>query len=282
MSSLTNNEKLILEKFLEMSSGYVLDFTNRSFQDFIKTAVDRDIYDDKYDRHSGSKANRLRAFWDIENDPTVGKLLIELIEYARTKKILADEDISDQEEELFKKVKNKAKKMTGEDVDEELETEKDLQDIELTKLMIDSLNLTPDVKKIVTERIGEIKKCVENNIPLAAIFLCGSTLEGLLLEVAKRGRKKFLVAQTAPKDSKSGKVLPVEKWKLNDLINTAYKIGILKEDVKRHTHTVRHFRNYIHPNQQSKEKFFPSKDTAAITWKVLKAAINQIAKSYET
>ena len=64
-----------------MGSGYVLAFTNRSFQEFIADSVGRDIYDSKYAYAGGSKANRLRALWKIEPNSVVGKLLKDLFTY---------------------------------------------------------------------------------------------------------------------------------------------------------------------------------------------------------
>ena len=83
MSDLTAIEKMALEKLFGMSSGYVLDFTNRTFQEFIADSVNRDIFADLYDYDSGSKANRLRAFWKQEPNDVVGKLLLDLIAYLR-------------------------------------------------------------------------------------------------------------------------------------------------------------------------------------------------------
>jgi hypothetical protein len=78
-----------------MASGYVLDFSDRTFSDFMHDAVEVDIYDSKYKYKSGSKANRLRAFWTQESDDLVSKVLEDLIELAEddsssdTKQILA-------------------------------------------------------------------------------------------------------------------------------------------------------------------------------------------------
>ena len=72
MSDLTSMEKLKLEKLLDMRSGYVLDFSNRTFQEFILDNSGLDIYDTKYEHASGSKANRLRAFWRKESNYVVG------------------------------------------------------------------------------------------------------------------------------------------------------------------------------------------------------------------
>jgi hypothetical protein len=83
MSSLSYREKQRFEKLLGMSSGYVSDFSNRTFEEFVWDSVRKEIYDDAYKYSSGSKANRLRAFWDKEPDHVVAKLLGDLVDYAR-------------------------------------------------------------------------------------------------------------------------------------------------------------------------------------------------------
>ncbi|SRR5579884_26308 len=81
MSDLTHIEKRSLERLLGMNSGYVLDFTNRTFEEFICDSVGISIFA-KYDYGSGSKANRLRAFWNVEPNLVVGKVLEDLVTYA--------------------------------------------------------------------------------------------------------------------------------------------------------------------------------------------------------
>lgn len=65
-----------------MESGFVLDFSNRSFADFVHDSVQIHIYTDPYQYRNGSKADRLRALWQLEPPQVVGKLLFDLIEYA--------------------------------------------------------------------------------------------------------------------------------------------------------------------------------------------------------
>lgn len=64
-----------------MATGYVLDFTNRTFEEFIRESTRRNIWDARYEYGSGSKANRLRAFWTKEENELVGKLLNALLDY---------------------------------------------------------------------------------------------------------------------------------------------------------------------------------------------------------
>lgn len=89
MSVLTFLEKYKLEKLLSMGGGYVLDFSNRTFQEFVGDVVGKNIYSNQYDYASGSKANRLRAFWKVEPNHTVGRLMTDMIDYAET---LADDE----------------------------------------------------------------------------------------------------------------------------------------------------------------------------------------------
>jgi hypothetical protein len=84
VSDLTPTEKRKLERVLGMRSGYVLDFSNPTFADFVVDHTGRDIYDQKYNTgFSGSKANRLRCFWDQEDNHTVAKLVEALLAEVR-------------------------------------------------------------------------------------------------------------------------------------------------------------------------------------------------------
>lgn len=82
MSSLNIADRNSLEKFLGMSGGYVLNFSDRTFGEFVSEAVGRDIHDERYASEGTSKAKRLRAFWKLESDSLIGKLLLALIDYA--------------------------------------------------------------------------------------------------------------------------------------------------------------------------------------------------------
>jgi hypothetical protein len=84
MSSLTALEKRTFERLFNMGSGYVLGFSNRTMEDFFLDTVGIEIYDEKYNIASGSKANRLRAFWTKEPDHLVARLLSAMIELCET------------------------------------------------------------------------------------------------------------------------------------------------------------------------------------------------------
>jgi Abortive infection C-terminus len=81
MCDLTNIEKRKLEKLLEMGGGYVLDFSNRTLDQFFEDSIGRSLYDARYSHGSGSKANQMRGFWMVEANHTVGKLMGDMLEH---------------------------------------------------------------------------------------------------------------------------------------------------------------------------------------------------------
>lgn len=79
MSDLSNIEKRKLERDLGMGSGYILNFSNRTFAEFMEEIANVDIYSERYDYGSGSKANRMRAFWEQESNYAVAQVLEALL-----------------------------------------------------------------------------------------------------------------------------------------------------------------------------------------------------------
>ena len=267
MSSLKMHEKAVFEALFNRS-GYVLDFTDRTFAEFFREHG-INIEADRYHKNGRSKMKRLRAFWEIEPDNTVGQALCGLLEYACNIQDIAPND-KKKADKIICRLRGIKQKNGNE---KEAFLRQEFKDIS-----IHNLNLNHTITEAIELRIEEIKKCLESDSPLAAIFLCGSALEGILLGCAEKNLAKFNRAVSSPKD-KNGKILKLHNWKLSHLIDAAKELGFLREDVKQFSHSLRDFRNYIHPYQQANQKFNPDNHTAKICFQVLKAAIHQIKKS---
>ena len=151
----------------------------------------------------------------------------------------------------------------------------DFLDKEIDEISLGKINIDNDLKQILQSRIEEIRKCIKSKAYLSVLFLTGSTLEGLLLGYAMQYPKAFNSSPAAPKDEYK-KIKAFGNWTLSDLINVAYELGLLNEDIKKHSHTIRDFRNYIHPKEQLKSLFYPDESTARISWQVLKACVIQL------
>ncbi|MCP9828596.1 hypothetical protein KBZ19_08865 [Synechococcus sp. L2F] len=148
---------------------------------------------------------------------------------------------------------------------------------EFSNLSIDALGLEGGLVDVLNERVKEIERCFQSGAYLAVLILAGSTLEGLLLGIAGKHPRHFNQAQASPKDS-DGKPMKFHQWNLNALIDVAAELKIIEHDTKKFSHTLRDFRNYIHPFEQMSVGFSPREGTAKISLQVLKSAIYDIAQ----
>ncbi|HET9826002.1 MAG TPA: hypothetical protein VFP87_11740, partial [Chitinophagaceae bacterium] len=114
MADLSSIDKLKFEKLFDMGTGYVIDFSNRTFSEFILENTGIDIFNAKYNYGSGSKANRLRAFWQKEENHTVGQLLLKLLDYWMAKKETGFSEITPAEKNLYDECMKIAKGLAGE------------------------------------------------------------------------------------------------------------------------------------------------------------------------
>jgi hypothetical protein len=134
------------------------------------------------------------------------------------------------------------------------------------------MELTASLAEIVTDpayaeqvrrRLDEAHTCWVHGAPTAAIIMLGSLLEGVLFDVA--------MAQSA-----DGRV-PSDN--LGSLIKLAVREGWIGRDVDDFAHTLREYRNLVHPKRQVDDKYNPDSGTAEISWKVVVLALNDLAES---
>lgn len=144
-----------------------------------------------------------------------------------------------------------------------------------------ALEIDDSLKSILQSRIQEICNCFKVEAHLSIIVMAGSTIEGLLLGYANKYPRIFNSSRCAPKSKEVDRVKPFAEWSLSSFIDVSYDIGILSEDVKKLSHIVRDFRNYIHPIEQLKSGFFPDKYTANILFEILRACVDQLEKNKE-
>jgi hypothetical protein len=275
MSSLHIIDRQPFEDLFDMSSGYVLNphLTNQTFQSFIAESAGKDIYASQYAKYGDSKAKRLRAFWDIESDQLVGKVLsglVDLWQYKNPEPTARQRATVDRCRDITARLLGKSPASSPE-ITEEQFLNRDFSEVAINKVPIEA-SLIP----ILDSRLQEAVRSLNSNCPLSTVFMCGSVLEGLLLGMALANPKRFNQALSAPKDI-AGKVRQFPDWTLAHLIDVSCELGLLKLDVKKFSHALRDFRNYIHPYQQLSSQFVPDRHTAQICLQVLKAAIASLS-----
>lgn len=184
MADLSFIEKRTIEKFLEMESGYVLDFSNRTIQEFLIDSMGINIYDDKYDYSSGSKANRVRGFLRVESNYNAGVLIEKLCEYWISQIHAGDRDYDQSDENRYKECLKIAHRLKSDGPVENIDSLKpnsDDQDFsKLSKSIRDSIEknepeaaldrLHTFVVKYVRELCSKHEIEFEQNHPLHSLF----------------------------------------------------------------------------------------------------------------
>jgi hypothetical protein len=272
MADLKTLEKRHLEDLFGMSGGFVLDFTNQSFATLFRDSVRVNIYDQKYAIQGDSKARRLRAFWDCESNAIVGKVLKEMLDVWRYQNPTKADHHFDECQKIVGRLLGNMSAVTNAGDVEQGFLSKDFGTISFTKIQLESA-LVP----ILEARLVELHKALKADCPLLVVFMCGSILEGILLGVARNNVQQFNQSSASPKD-KQGKVKMLHEWTLANFIDVSYDVGLLGLDVKKFSHALRDFRNYIHPYEQMASRFSPDKHTAQICFQVLRAAMTALSK----
>lgn len=150
---------------------------------------------------------------------------------------------------------------TGEQAKEELDS--DPPDFE-------QFGMEAEFANLLKIRWDEIKRSLQGEAYLASTILMGSLLEGVLYWVLTNNPEKSNRASSAPKNR------PIHNWTLSQMIDVAHELGWLGVDVKKFSHSLREFRNLVHPYQQKKEGAIPDKDTCRICWQVIQASMNDL------
>ncbi|PAL22808.1 hypothetical protein [Sphingopyxis sp. GW247-27LB] len=275
MSSLTDIEKRYFENLLGMASGYVLDYSDQTFAEFFNHHRIQ-IHGAKYQTYGSSKAKKLRSFWEQEPDAVVGKVLSELLDAYEAVCTLngqqSDTAVLGKARGIVARLEGKpapSPKSTAQTVDDFLHSEFTIPNIQ--KLPVEA-----QAVPIIESRLTEARTAMGAGAYLSTILLCGSVLEAVLLGAAQKQPARFNQAAASPKTA-DGTVRRFHEWNLAQFIDAASEINLLKPDVKKFSHGLRDFRNYIHPYEQMASGFTPDQHTAKVCFQVLKAALASVA-----
>lgn len=145
-----------------------------------------------------------------------------------------------------------------------------------------SLGFNEDLCQLLSSRWIEAQQCINTGAYLSAIIMMGGLLEGVLIGMMEKHQSRVNQSKKAPIDNRTGKVKSFREWSLSDMINMAHDIGWLNLDVKSFAHSLREFRNFVHVYEQRKTNVTPDGDTCKISWAVVQAAVNDIARNHKT
>ena len=171
MANLSLKEKCILEDLFGMSTGYVLSFSNNSFQRFVVESIGIDIYEGPGYEEYCSKAKKLRKIWKDEPDHVVGRLIEDLLLYYRGHELKRKGALTDYEKEKTDEMLLVAIRLLGNKLRVDLATpEKD----ENLQILMEDINnsLARNKPALALDRLHTFatkmlrRICIENSIDI--------------------------------------------------------------------------------------------------------------------
>jgi hypothetical protein len=258
-----------------MQSGYFLNYSDSTLGALFKRH-NVDIHDSKYQNYGTSKAKKMRAFWEQESDSLVGKVLAEILDSYEADCAIENTEVDSVS---LEKARGIASRLSSASVPlKSTYTDDDFLNTEFVFPDLRDLPIETAIIPIIEVRLNEARKAMSAGAYLSTILLCGSVLEAVLLGAAQKDPARFNRASASPKTS-DGSVKRLHEWSLAQLIDVACEIDLLKHDIKKFSHGLRDFRNYIHPYEQMSSGFNPDNHTAKVCFQVLKAALASVTGS---
>ncbi|PYU22855.1 MAG: hypothetical protein DMG32_17240 [Acidobacteria bacterium] len=108
--------------------------------------------------------------------------------------------------------------------------------------------------------------------------MCGSLIEGLLLDALQRDEPKARAANKTPKLKGGVKIKPLADWNLGELIDVAVELNIIETHAEQFSHGVRNYRNLIHPGKEIQSAQKVATEEADIAEKVLEIVIRELSQ----
>jgi hypothetical protein len=112
----------------------------------------------------------------------------------------------------------------------------------------------PELRSIVERDYAElVVKIYPAGAWKSTVILAGSILEAILFDrlADPNWSAAALASDKAPRDRRTGNVLPLEDWKLQGLIDVEMDIGVVKKGTADTIHQVlRDYRNFVHPKKE--------------------------------
>ena len=145
--------------------------------------------------------------------------------------------------------------------------------IELVNLLN---NITEkDLREILKRDLKECAVCLLAEQNKAAIIICGSIIEALLMnKIFEKRIERYEIGALTDKTAKLKKVIDMD---INELLFVADKEKLIKNEYIYLSHFARGYRNTVHPASEIRKRFIVSSDDAMFMWNTLVRIIRAIS-----
>lgn len=158
------------------------------------------------------------------------------------------------------------------------------RNIAILKVRVDDSSQTPltetrsfhfvadsGIRKILERDYFEVQKTVLTNSWKSAMLLSGGSIEAILLDLLHKDESAAKSSSKAPAETN------LDRWHLNDLIEVAVETKLVSSAVAKLSHSVREYRNLIHPGVEIRGNLKVEPEEAKIAVEVLNILIRELS-----
>ncbi|MEV8374658.1 hypothetical protein AB0P21_18095 [Kribbella sp. NPDC056861] len=143
---------------------------------------------------------------------------------------------------------------------------------------LDALIADKATVAVLMNRLAETRICEANGAYTFAIIGIGSLVEGILMAILTEQDQEFREGRS--KDQ-AGRTVKPDRAALVHLIDRAAERGLIQFDATRFMHTVRDFRNFVHPRKELVDQPAFDRDSVMLCWGPVGALLNDLEKSLD-
>ena len=133
--------------------------------------------------------------------------------------------------------------------------------VPVTEVRVFPFVATPELRGFLERDYPEIQRAFVARCWKSAIILSGGAIEAILLDLVLQHPNEALSAAPREQD--------FFKWGLSDLIKVCVGLGVVTESVEKLSHSVREFRNLVHPGVEMRKPLSFGKEEARIALEIL-------------
>ncbi len=129
-----------------------------------------------------------------------------------------------------------------------------------------------DLRKIIERDYGEIQRAYIAQCWKSVIILCGGAIEAVLTDLLKTHENEARDAKSAPQNPE------ITCWDLSPLIKVAVELKLVTSSVEKLSHSLREYRNLVHPGNEIRAKLGFDAEEAKIAIEVLNILHRDLSK----
>jgi hypothetical protein len=119
------------------------------------------------------------------------------------------------------------------------------------------------LRSIIERDYSEIQRAYIGQCWKSVLILCGGTIEAILTDLLKSDEANARSTKSSPKEP------DIMKWDFSQLIEVAVELKLVSSSVQKLSHSLREYRNLVHPGNELRNKLRFDSEEAKIAIEVL-------------